>query len=305
MKKFTKVMGMIALGVGFLAGANNLNSQTVDASTKMVVKKNSYLYTSKLKRTNAYKTENGVRYFTSKYYPGTVVDVDNPVTLKGKQYYQVAKNKYIRTSNVESPQDYLINDSGFYEASDFQNADGSINQDALNTAIDFSLSNDPNEYWVDDSKSKNKLIKSARKLIGYFHYGAHAGFGNWKKPNKKGTTDCSGFVWLAMKRAGYNVGTWPGTTVDFEKDARKTHRYLKKISAKKARMGDVVIVNTGNGLYDNGHAAIIDGPYEGMDTQIIQMGGDHSSQSVHRSTLGYSLSAKLLKGRFTYARPVK
>ena len=66
-----------------------------------------------------------------------------------------------------------------------------------------------------------------------------------------------------------------------------------------------MIVNTGNGLYQNGHAAIVDGPYEGLNTQIIQMGGDSSSQSVHRWTLGSSLSEKLLKGKFTYARPVK
>lgn len=305
MKKFTKVVSMIALGVGIFAGANSVNSQTVDASTKMVVKKNSYLYTSKLKRTKAYKTDNGVRYVTSKYYPGTTINADGPVTLGGKQYYKIAKNKYIRTSNVESAQDYLMKDDSWdYDPSDFQNEDGTINQDALNKAI-AQLDNDPNDYMVDDSKSKNKLIKSARKLVGYFHYGAHAGFGNWKKPNKKGTTDCSGFVWLAMKRAGYKVGTWPGTTVDFENDARHTHKYLKKISAKKARMGDVVIVNTGNGLYNNGHTAIIDGPYDGMYTQVIEMGGDHSSQAVHRSTLGVSLSNKLLQGKFTYARPVK
>ena len=215
-------------------------------------------------------------------------------------------NKYVRASNLRSLQDFFVSGDGWYlsDVDNLYNDDGSINQSAIDTTIQ-NYNNDTSMYWVDDSRSNNKLIKSARKLIGYFHYGSHAGFGNWKKPNKNGTTDCSGFVWLAMKRAGYPVGNWPFTTKDMENDARGTHRYLKQIPASQARMGDVMIVNTGNGLYQNGHAAIVDGPYEGLNTQIIQMGGDSSSQSVHRWTLGSSLSEKLLKGKFTYARPVK
>ncbi|MBP2058770.1 cell wall-associated NlpC family hydrolase [Lactobacillus colini] len=155
-----------------------------------------------------------------------------------------------------------------------------------------------------DKKYKNKLVRSAAKLVGYFHYGSHAGFGNWKKPSKKGTTDCSGFVWLAMKRAGYPVGSYPFTTADMERDAKGAHRYLKKISPSKARPGDVIIANVGNGLYNNGHTAVIDGTYNEYDTQIIQMGGDDHTGPAHRSFIGRSFGDRLLSGRVTYARPV-
>lgn len=71
------------------------------------------------------------------------------------------------------------------------------------------------------------LLTQAKKLIGYFNYGAHgvAGYGSWKHPNKNGRTDCSGFVWLAMKRAGYNVGNDAFTTLPMELDAKGPHKF--------------------------------------------------------------------------------
>lgn len=80
---------------------------------------------------------------------------------------------------------------------------------------------------------------------------------------------------------------------------------MKKISAKNIRPGDIVIVNTGNGVGQNGHAAIVDGKYDGWNTQIIEEGGNLGVDDVHLSSLGSSLSDKLAKGRITYARPVK
>lgn len=306
MKRFTKFGISLIVGIPMLCSVG-ISSHTADAtSNKMIFKNNSFIYTSNLKRTSAYKTQNGVRYVTRTYVAGTTVTPSGTRTINGKQYYQVGNNKYVRASNLRSLQDFFVSGDGWYlsDVDNLYNDDGSINQSAMDTTVQ-NYNNDTSMYWVDDSRSNNKLIKSARKLIGYFHYGNHAGFGNWKNPNKNGTTDCSGFVWLAMKRAGYPVGNWPLTTKDMENDARGAHHYLKQIPASQARMGDVMIVNTGNGLYQNGHAAIVDGPYEALNTQIIQMGGDSSSQSVHRWTLGSSLSEKLLKGKFTYARPVR
>ncbi len=207
MKKITKFGISLIVGVGMLSSVA-ISSRTVDAaSNKMIFKNNSFIYTSNLKRTNAYKTQHGVRYVTRTYVAGTTVTPSGTRTINGKQYYQVGNNKYVRASNLRSLQDFFVSGDGWYlsDVDNLYNDDGSINQSAIDTTIQ-NYNNDTSMYWVDDSRSNNKLIKSARKLIGYFHYGSHAGFGNWKKPNKNGTTDCSGFVWLAMKRAGYPVG---------------------------------------------------------------------------------------------------
>ena len=76
---------------------------------------------------------------------------------------------------------------------------------------------------------------------------------------------------------------------------------LASNAKKKPTEGEVVAV--GEGAY--GHAAIVDGKYDGWDTQIIEEGGNLGVDDVHRSSLGSSLSDKLAKGRITYARPVK
>lgn len=151
------------------------------------------------------------------------------------------------------------------------------------------------------------LLSQAKHLIGYFTYGAHgvSGYGSWKHPNKNGQTDCSGFVWLAMKRAGYNVGDAPFFTGTMEQDAKGPHKYLKKISPKSAKPGDVIIMNIGDGSGPNGHTAIIAGKYKGYQTRIIEMGGDNHSH-VHVSNIHDSFLSLINGGaRVTWARPVK
>lgn len=151
------------------------------------------------------------------------------------------------------------------------------------------------------------LLSQAKKLLGYFTYGAHtqSGYGGWKHPNKNGQTDCSGFVWLAMKRAGYNVGSDAFFTGTMEADAKGPHKYLKQIKAKDAKPGDVIIMNIGSGTGPNGHTAIIAGKYKGYQTKIIEMGGDNH-EHVHTSNIEYSFYSLIHGGaRITWARPVK
>lgn len=162
--------------------------------------------------------------------------------------------------------------------------------------------------FTDDLHYQNSIIKHSRRLIGYFNYGTddqRMNFGNWQHPNKNGFADCSSFVWLVMKKAGYNVGQTAFSTPEMENDAKSDHHFLKQVLAKKVKPGDIVIVNVGTGYGSNGHTAIIDGPYRGRNTQIIEIGGIDPMGSVHRSTIVQSFQSILKEGRITYARPVK
>lgn len=149
------------------------------------------------------------------------------------------------------------------------------------------------------------LLTEAKKLLGYFTYGGHgpASYGGWKHPNKNGQTDCSGFVWLAMKRAGYPVGNDAFSTPAMETDARGSHKYLKQISAKNAKPGDVIIMNVGGGSGQNGHTAIIAGKYKGYQTKIIEMGGTNNGH-IHTSNIHDSFLSLIPNARITWARPV-
>lgn len=149
------------------------------------------------------------------------------------------------------------------------------------------------------------LLTEAKKLLGYFTYGGHgpASYGGWKHPNKNGQTDCSGFVWLAMKRAGYPVGNDAFSTPAMEADARGSHKYLKQISAKNAKPGDVIIMNVGGGSGQNGHTAIIAGKYKGYQTKIIEMGGTNNGH-IHTSNIHDSFLSLIPNARITWARPV-
>lgn len=149
------------------------------------------------------------------------------------------------------------------------------------------------------------LLTEAKKLLGYFTYGGHgpASYGGWKHPNKNGQTDCSGFVWLAMKRAGYPVGNDAFSTPVMEADAKGSHRYLKQISAKNAKPGDVIIMNVGGGSGQNGHTAIIAGKYKGYQTKIIEMGGTNNGH-IHTSNIHDSFLSLIPNARIIWARPV-
>lgn len=128
----------------------------------------------------------------------------------------------------------------------------------------------------------------------------------------KGGADCSSFTWLVLKKAGYkvdeNIDLWD--TSHMEPDAKNTHKYLQEIPKEEAQAGDLVIVNTGNGLDGNGHTAfLLDTPNKNTigtiydRTRVIQMGGIGNKANINYfNTSFYSLL--LPHHTITYARPI-
>ncbi|XKL33441.1 phage tail tip lysozyme (plasmid) [Lactiplantibacillus plantarum] len=162
---------------------------------------------------------------------------------------------------------------------------------------------------TDTGKADGNIIKTAKSMKGYFKYGqSHpsADLGtNLKNPNKSGTTDCSGFIWLTLNKAGYkvpaNMGWFTGTMAS---DAKGSHQYLKQISENDAKAGDIVIVNQGAGAGNNGHTAFITENWHGKNTKIIEEGGDTTGH-VNESTFGTAFYSLLNGGDVTLARPIK
>ncbi|MCG0891416.1 phage tail tip lysozyme [Lactiplantibacillus plantarum] len=162
---------------------------------------------------------------------------------------------------------------------------------------------------TDTGKADGNIIKTAKSMKGYFKYGqSHpsADLGtNLKNPNKSGTTDCSGFIWLTLNKAGYkvpaNMGWFTGTMAS---DAKGSHQYLKQISENDAKAGDIVIVNQGAGAGNNGHTAFITENWHGKNTKIIEEGGDTTGH-VNESTFGTAFYSLLNSGDVTLARPIK
>ena len=162
---------------------------------------------------------------------------------------------------------------------------------------------------TDTGKADGNIIKTAKSMKGYFKYGqSHpsADLGtNLKNPNKSGTTDCSGFIWLTLNKAGYkvpaNMGWFTGTMAS---DAKGGHQYLKQISENDAKAGDIVIVNQGVGAGNNGHTAFITENWHGKNTKIIEEGGDTTGH-VNESTFGTAFYSLLSGSDVTLARPIK
>ncbi|WP_395538411.1 phage tail tip lysozyme [Lactiplantibacillus pentosus] len=162
---------------------------------------------------------------------------------------------------------------------------------------------------TDTGKADGNIIKTAKSMKGYFKYGqSHpsADLGtNLKNPNKSGTTDCSGFIWLTLNKAGYkvpaNMGWFTGTMAS---DAKGSHQYLKQISENDAKAGDIVIVNQGAGAGNNGHTAFITENWHGKNTKIIEKGGDTTGH-VNESTFGTAFYSLLSGSDVTLARPIK
>lgn len=169
-------------------------------------------------------------------------------------------------------------------------------------------------YWYNKFKdlkipqANSDIVSIAKSLLGYFTYQLSHGeslIGSVANPDRNGVTDCSGFVWLVLAKAGYRVpANMQWYTGSMAGDARSTHSWLQEISENEARAGDVVIYNVGGGAGANGHTAILLENYRGNDTQIIQMGGDSRFNGVNTSTIGYSFGS-LLGGDRCLARAVK
>lgn len=152
------------------------------------------------------------------------------------------------------------------------------------------------------------IAKTAAKYIGWFHYEQSHGeqyIGSVKHPNKNGVTDCSGFVWFVLAKAGYKVPANMGWyTKSMADDAKGPHHWLRQISAKNTRAGDIIIANQGSGSGDDGHTAILLEKYHGPSTRIIQEGGTGGNGGVNKGRVGPSFSY-LMKGDITFARAIK
>lgn len=153
---------------------------------------------------------------------------------------------------------------------------------------------------------KKGIVNNAKQLMGYFSYEQSHGvsfIGSVKHPKKNGVTDCSGFVWLVLARAGCKVPpnmAW--YTMTMAQDARGPHKYLKKISAKQTSAGDIVIANQGAGSGNDGHTAILAEKWHGANTKIYQMGGGgaHANRGTFAASFGY-----LANSDICFARAIK
>lgn len=165
------------------------------------------------------------------------------------------------------------------------------------------------------------VVSIARSLMGWFHYPnpdrhnvqmcTKDGKLNSKDDLKKdGITDCSGFVWIVLKLAGYSVPqdmAW--FTGTMAADAKGPHKWFQQIDPKDAKPGDVIIVNEGSGVGGNGHTAIITENWHGYDTKCINEGGDDETvfhnDGVCEDTIQRQFGSMLQAGDVTIARPVK
>lgn len=178
---------------------------------------------------------------------------------------------------------------------------------ALDNASDTESENIGDSDCSDDGSSDNNIVKTAQKMLGYFYYvQSHPSSdlgSDLKNPNRSGGTDCSGFVWLTLNKAGYKVpANMAWFTGSMASDAKGAHKYLKQINPSDANAGDIVIVNQGSGAGNNGHTAILLGKWQGKDTKIIEEGGDLTGH-VNESTFGTSFSTLLDGGDVVLARP--
>lgn len=157
-------------------------------------------------------------------------------------------------------------------------------------------------------QANGDIVSVAKSLLGYFTYQLIHGesyIGSVANPDRNGITDCSGYVWLVLAKAGYRVpSNMQWYTGSMTSDARGTHNWFQEIAPEQSRAGDVVIYNVGGGAGANGHTAILLETYRGNETQIIQMGGDGRYSGVNTSTIGYSFGS-LLGGDRCIARAIK
>ena len=129
-------------------------------------------------------------------------------------------------------------------------------------------------------QSGGNILSTAKSLIGYFHYSQPMrwNFGSVENPDRNGYADCSSFVWLALTKAGYRTAP-RGTlwyTGSMRDDARGARQYLTEVSPNEAKAGDIIIVNLGAGVGNDGHTAVLAEDWHGYTTAIVEMGGMQS-----------------------------
>lgn len=163
------------------------------------------------------------------------------------------------------------------------------NSDNAETANNIACGDDSGN----DNADTSDIVKTAKALEGYFTYAnsrpvppnvtkdhssdvkAH----DMGSIDKHGTTDCSGYVWLVAKLAGYNP-SWYAQTAAMT-SAAEQGKGLKKIDEDKTKAGDIAITN-GSG---DDHTVILLEKYHGKDTKIVNEGGS-SNGPVHEETIG-------------------
>lgn len=177
------------------------------------------------------------------------------------------------------------------------------------TSDGLSTASDGSDGSSCDSSSANDgdILTTAKGWLGWFYYvQSHPSSDlgkDLKNPDREGGTDCSGFIWLVLNKAGYkvpaNMGWFTGTMAS---DATGAHKYLKSIDKADAKAGDIVIVNQGAGSGNNGHTAFLTEDWHGNSTRIIESGG--TGKSINESQFGTAFSS-LLSGETTFARAIK
>ncbi|MGM0282946.1 hypothetical protein IGK61_002559 [Enterococcus sp. AZ063] len=157
------------------------------------------------------------------------------------------------------------------------------------------------------SSSDSNVLNVAKSLIGYFHYSQpqRAQFGSVENPDKNGYADCSSFVWLVLTKAGYktpaNVGWFTGSMTS---DARGSKQYLQEIPESEAKAGDIIIVNLGSGVGNDGHTAVLAEDWHGLSTKVIEQGGMNNN-GVGEGQVNLSFGYLLNGGDICFARPIK
>lgn len=81
-------------------GTMGIGNSQVDASS-YTLKNNTYIYNSKLKRTvHVLSNKNGKKVFVPKYFKGNTINVLGSRRLKGKLYYRIGNNEYVKATSV-------------------------------------------------------------------------------------------------------------------------------------------------------------------------------------------------------------
>lgn len=227
--------------------------------------------------------------------------------LQNVLMYQVAPNEWLRA------QDSSLNVTPTNVVT--KNLDTGITTPVNQTPVTSAANATTNPATTAAPVNNSDLVTTAKSMLGYFNYGATHGIsniGSVANPNPNGVTDCSGFVWLALAKAGYRVPANMGWyTQTMENDAKGAHQYLQAIDPSQAQAGDIVIVNTNDGFGQNGHTAILEGPWQNVTpgsnmTPVIQMGGRTTAKGVNEDGFATSFLS-LLQGNYTLtiARPIR
>lgn len=105
---------------------------------------------------------------------------------------------------------------------------------------------------------------------------------NGAKVRRDVGTDNSGFVYGALKYAGFKTPRQVFTTMNMSK-------YLRTVPAKKAKHGDVI--------YNHEHSAILMQDYKGGNTRIVEEGGAKSHSNISTISRAFGSHASFTVGR--------